>query len=219
LAKPDASNFRRWLVEKVSLSRWPNYIGDTDETIAHRIGVEPEVLVEARALILERTKSERAPNGVRLGMPKSRGRRSARSMLFLEPPPEIYAEWKARRDERGMENATLLRSICHHVLQLRTQPAWLSQSSRKGAWVFRGAWHRQSRIRDHLYRIKCDLSDAAYRAMHIRAENTRVNIAAIARWGVCLFVAGRLDKMTVVSSLNALYKTPNDYCLSPEVTG
>ncbi len=224
MAKPDAAGFRRWLIERVSESRWPVYRDDTDEAIAKRIGVQVEVLVAAREVLKERTASERVPEGQRLGMPRSRARarhdrERHRSMVFLEPPREVYEEWMARCERLKLPKATLLRSVCHYVLQLSTQPTWVSETRRRGMWVFRGKWFAQADIREHRYRLKCELTDPAFRALALRAENTNTSVGAIARWGVCLLVAGKLEHIPIVGSLNGLYKEPSRYCVQPQITG
>jgi len=211
--KPDASNFRSWLVEKLVATRWPIYRDDTDETIARRIGVQVDVLHEARAVFRQREeKLQRSP--ARLGMPRAKVR--SRFMLFLEPPEEIYRDWEAHRRHRDQTNACLLRSAVHHVLRLAWQPSWLT-SKRHAAWYYRGKWLGQTDIRLHRFRIKTDLGEGCSRALTERALATGVDAAAIARWGVTALLEGKLRNFTIVTSLDSLYNQPTKYCLTPRI--
>jgi hypothetical protein len=211
--KPDAANFRSWLVEKLVDSRWPIYRDDTDETIARRIGVQLDVLVEAREVLRAREeKLHRSP--ARLGRPRAKAR--SRYMLFLEPPEEIFRDWVAHRDHRAQTNSCLLRSVVHHVLRLAWQPSWLT-SKRHAAWYYHGRWLGQTNIRAHPFRIKTDIGEACSRALTERALATGVGAAAIARWGVVALLQGKLRNFQIVTSLESLYNQPTKYCLTPRI--
>lgn len=214
--KKPGSYFRDWLIDKLSHARFAVYKDDTDEEIAKRVGVTLDVLHEARAKFKLRVEKERLPEGQKLGY-RALNPARVRHFVFLEPPEIIYKEWVELRDRRQTNNGALLRSIIHLVMQSPTQPEWLRRKQRM-AWPFRGQWHQQDLIREHRFRLGCTLNDACNAALHTRAENTGVAPSAIARWGVCLLVAGQLPKLPIVSMPSAMYKKPEDYCLEPRIT-
>jgi hypothetical protein len=203
--------FRAWLIERLATSRWPIYLDDTDELIAARIGVQVDVLREARALVRAREKKPDRRDA-RLGMPRAQP--FARFHIFLEPPPLIYAEWKAQCRHRDQTNACLLRSIVHHVLRLKVQPDWVT-GRRREAWFYQGEWLGQQNIREHRYRMHTYVTEPCYRALTERARATHVTASAIVRWGVCAFLEGKFRKFQIVTSLDSLYNDSHRYCTKP----
>jgi hypothetical protein len=224
IEKKPGSRFRDWLVEKVSRTGFMVYKDDSDEDIAGRIGVQPEVIQEARARYDARMIEERLPEGQKLGRRHIFKRHTNERELFLEPPQKIFEDWCARRDAQRLTTAVLLRSIVHLVLQSKTQPAWIRVSSRR-AWIYRGEWlmREESRSKEsRRCRLTTALSEGADLALRLRAERTRVSMSAIARWGVCLFVNDKLQTrempLRIVPAPHAMYKNATDYCLDPIVT-
>lgn len=205
--------FRAWLIEHLSTSRWPIYRDDTDEIIAKRIGVQVDVLQEARALVIAR---ERKPDrkDARLGMPRSQP--FARFHIFLEPPEEIYLDWKAQCAHRDQIDACLLRSVVHHVLRLEVQPSWVTGRRRK-AWFYQKKWLGQANIREHEFRIKTNVTAPCHRALTERARATHTTASAIVRWGVCAFLEGKFRNFEIVTSLDSLYNDANRYCTKPVI--
>lgn len=195
------------------------YVEDTDETVARRIGVQPDVLVEARALKAARLRDEQDPEYRGQEREHLRGQSRARFFVHVAPPPEIYLEWVAARDQRQLPGTTLLRSIIHLVLQQPSQPAWITHTTRKkgGGWPFRGEWYVHKNIRSRDCRVATELSPAAHKALCLRAENTRASATAIVRWGVCLFISGQLTALPIVPTVKGLYRDPEQYCLRPKV--
>jgi hypothetical protein len=202
----DVTNFRRWLVGKLAQSRWPVRKGDTDETMGKRLGVQPDVLAEAREVL--RRQAEKTSGHIRrLGMPRALDGKGARYDVYLEPPEAISREWCAQRDRRRLTNAVLLRSAICHILTLPYQPAWI-HSGRK-AWRYRGQFLAQTNIRLHRFRLHTTLSETAFHALHARAEATRTTAGAIARWAVTAFLEGTLERektLWIVTGLDSLYR-------------
>lgn len=212
------STFREWLVLKVSQSRWAVYLDDTDEAVARRIGVQLDVLVDARKLHAERIAKERLPEGQKLGQRTLFGPSSARARhkLVIELPELINAEYDARCHRQLIDSSIAFRSILHRILQSPTQPLWLSER-RKNGWVFRGQWLSAKYIRRERFRVMTTLSDGADLAIRTRAEKTHTSVRSICRWAICLFVADQLERLQIVTSVHAMYKRPEDYCLDPKV--
>ena len=210
--KDEYTLFRRWLIEKLSRARWAQYRDDTDEEMAVRLGVQPEVLSAARLVHEERQADN--PKKTRPGMP--RANRRVQKMIYLEPPGEVYAEWSAIRDGRKATNSMLFRSALHHVLRLKWQPAWLSTRGPNGAWLFHGRWLGQVNIREHNYRIRAPVSERMELAMQERAARTGVTPAALARWAVLSLAEGKLRSLRIVPPSEALYKQ-HEYCVDPKI--
>lgn len=225
IQKKPGSRFRDWLVENLSRTGFMVYKDDTDEAMALRVGVQVEVLREARARYEERMILERMPEGQKFGFRQRHHFNHAREReVFLDPPDEIYLDWCARRDAQGLTTAILLRSIMHLVLQSKTQPKWL-RGTLRGAWIYRGKWVERSEIRNRKgrrTRISTVVSEGAGLAIKLRSERTRVSMSALARWGVCLFVNDKLQTrdmpLPIVNVPHAMYKNATDYCLDPVIT-
>lgn len=203
----EVADFRRWLVGKIAMSRWHVRKGDTDETMGKRLGVQPDVLAEAR-LVLSRMMAKKGDGRTRrLGMPRAADGKLPRYHVYLEPPRPIYEDWCAYRDRRRLTNAILLRSAIAHVLTLPTQPADLH--SGRAAWRYRGQFHAQTNIRHHELRFKTNVSETMFRALTERAANTGVTPSAIARWAVTSLLEGALERtkpLWIVTSLDSLYR-------------
>lgn len=210
--KKAGSRFRTWLIEQVVGTTFPTYRDDTDEEVAKRIGVQVDVLREARQLF--RAREAKAGNqNAKLGRTVA-GRSGV--LFFLEPPEPIYEEWMAQAKQRDQSSACMLRSVVHHVLRLGVQPDWVT-AKRRAAWRYRGNWYGQSYIREHRFRLSTRISENAWNALRARGRATGVSASSIARWGVTAFLEGRLLKVTIVTSLEAMYNARDKYCISPEI--
>lgn len=212
----EGSTFRRWLIERLVTTRFMVHRDDTDESIAERLGVRVDVLREARIEYDVQQRKIGASRG-RLGTTRVRNEAAARFHLFLEPPEEIYKEWIELVKVRGLDNATLLRSVVHHMLIMKTQPRWIAVPHGMASWAYRGQWLGQKNIRAHKFRIKTHLNEPASRALTLRAQNTGVTASAIARWGVCWLLEDALTSLLIVPSTTSMYKRAEEYCLSPKL--
>ena len=188
---------------------------DDDDSLAKRLGVQADVLREARKMFEERVRIQRMPEGQRHGQ-MMKLYVDPRHNIFLEPPEEMYQAWAAIRDARKTNDAQLLRGVVHAVLQLRTQPGWLTTKTRTG-WVWKGQWLPGNKKKTSEARLFTSLNTPAHAALTERARLTNVLPTAIVRWGVCLFLHGTLDAQ-VVTTRAALYKRKESYCMSPRVT-
>lgn len=210
--KRPGSRFRTWLIGQLVNTTFPTYSDDTDEETARRIGVQADVLREARRIFVAR--EAKAGNlNVKLGRTVS-GRPGV--WLFLEPPEEVYEDWMAQSKQREQSSSCMLRSVVHHVLRLGVQPDWLT-ARRAAAWRYREKWLGQSYIREHRFRLSTKISENAWDALRARARATGVSAASVARWGVTAFLEGRFLHLKIVTSLEAMYNAKDKYCLSPEI--
>jgi hypothetical protein len=194
------------------LARYGVYKDESDESIAKRLGVQVDVLQEAR--VLQRKYGARGTEaGNRIGAPRL-GEEPARFPLFAEPPQIIYDEWIAQCRARGQSSTLMLRSVVHHVLRLRVQPYWLT-SNRKSAWLYRGVCYGQRRKTRS--RLSTHVTEPCYRAITARAVATRVSASAIVRWGITAFIEGKFRNFEIVTSIDSLYNDHERYCLTPQI--
>ena len=211
------NKFRNWLVQKLAQTTFAFYKEESDEDLARRIGVQPDVIRDARIVFAERMRAIGMPEGQqKLGRRLSF--RDNKHYVCLEPPREIYEDWQAICQQRKVTEPTLFRSVVHATLKLTTQPKRLSIAS-PNQWLTRtGKWVGQENIRLHLYRLYTNINEASHQALLRRAEYCRCKPSAIARWGVNLFVHGKLPSVFIVQVKTAMYKKPEHYCLEPELT-
>lgn len=226
MQKKPGSEFRSWLVNKVSTSVFAFYKDDTDEELARRIGVQVDVLHDARLAFEERKIREQLPEGQRMGyrdrarLTQTRKQHGNYDKIFLDLPDEIYEEWVALREQRRVkQDSILLRSVMHVILQTKTQPSWLGQS-KVDAWLSKdGRWIGKKNIRNRRGRVAGRLGHAAFEALRQRARNTGVKPGAIARWAVNLFVHHKLGpSLLILPTVASMYKSPDEYCINPIIT-
>lgn len=216
MKKKTGTAFRSWLIERLAESKFVTYLDDTDEEVAARLGVRMDVLKEAKERFRRRAKDQGLdPDLQRFGYKVVYGGESIYG-CYIEPPQQIYEAWEALRDARKASDSSLFRGVVHAVLQVRTQPAWLSKQ-KINSWIWQGQWIGQVNIRAHNYRLACKISERASHALRERAIATHVKPSAITRWGVNLFVCGKLQAQVVTSPF-AMYKDEQQYCVNPQIT-
>lgn len=198
--------FRKWLVKRVSESRFATRLNETDEELGERLGVLPSVIREAREL----QKKER-PAAI-LGRYSYRAKNNV-WLVEVEPPTDIFLEWEAHCKRLNVATSLLARSLLHHVLQQTTQPEWLSV--RKFAWPWNGKWLVQEK--KHQHRIRMEVTEAAHIALSRRAEATRSTMAGIMRWGILSLLSGKIRGLKIVPGLAGLFDDPARYCLNPKI--
>lgn len=170
--------FRRWLIERLIATGFASreYSDRDCETVAVEMGIQPDVLVEARLDVLEsRVKGKRHA----LTGPKRAG--SMHYQYQLEFPEQLWPIWENEAARRGIKGSVLLRSLIHCYLCGSWEPEVVSKQ-----WRWEGIGYsipHQRRQRGTLYpwRERALVPLGAKRALTIRAERHRASARSVVR--------------------------------------
>ncbi len=205
----DVARFRLWLIHKLTRSRW---VRPTDEPIdetAVRIGVQPDVLRAAQAQLDAERKADGKPP---LIVGTGRVRRGPRKQLDLDMPQAVYEDYERYSSLRGLPGAVVLRSVVHTLLSGPDNPRWVGRG-----WVYRGQHQPLDRYQERAgkggwpWNVKADLSDGAFRALIIRAEQLGCTYTALARGAVIDLLEGRAPRLIIVTSSTAMWADESRY--------
>jgi len=134
------------------------------DAVAARMGVQADVLIEARAQF----KIRRARYGLQMPL----GQKVAKTRHFqlqCEMPEEVYAAWQEECHSRGIEGSVLLRSVVHAYLLGTNEPVKVLKR-----WIWNGktiratAWEKRRRIARS--RERAQITVGAKRALELRAQ-------------------------------------------------
>lgn len=203
----DYTLFRQWLVLKVKQSRWRAVAGEELETVARRLGVQPEVILEAQAALdadqAALGRSERV-----VGSPATYGVPRRVDVNFPKP---VWQDWEAYCKLRQLQHGVLLRSLIHTLLSGPDQPRWLGRG-----WVYRG--HRLRMLssdakgkKNWPYTAKTWITHGASRALVVRANVCGCTVTALMRGIVLELLEGRLERVLMASAVQAMWDDETRY--------
>lgn len=200
--KPQRPTFREWLINKVMLSKWVTYLGDTDETLSARLGIRVDVLLEARA----RLHAELKRKGLKmreLGSQREYMRQEADyGVFFVQLPKAVHDDLMVVVNARNQSSSSVLRSLIYAIL---TQPGVPSRIMRQ--WEYRGQVHRDERVREKRRQMRTKVSRGADQALLQMARNANVTPTTLVRSAIIDLLEGRLRKLAVIT----LAAMPHDY--------
>jgi hypothetical protein len=205
----DHARFRAWLIEKVKRSRWVTRQGDSVEVVARRIGVQPDVLVQAQAeLSEERRRGGKRPVLIGTG----RILPGRRKQIDLDLPKVVNDDWLAYCHARDMSGSVVLRSIIHTLLSGPENPTWTGRT-----WWYRGKTHRLSNYAEVAargwwpYNAKTDVSPGAGRALMLRAQRLGCTYTGLVRGAIIDLLEGRTKRLIVVAGAAAMWEDESRY--------
>lgn len=202
------SRFRRWLIDKLKRSRWVTYSTDTTESVAKRIGVQPDVIVQAqRELAAERQAEGKAP--MRLGT--GRTKRGRRRQIDVDMPKEVHEDWILYCRTRDLPGSVVIRSLIHTLLSGPDNPTWISRRWRYRGRLLRLVGYKEYVNRGWPYNVKTDVSEGAARALAVRARGLGCTLAALVRGAVIDLLEGRTKRLNIVSSSDAMWDDETRY--------
>lgn len=206
--------FRRWLIEKVKRSRWVTYPSDSLEAVARRIGVQPDVLVEAQA---ELTEERRHDGKLPLKLGTGRVRQARRKQIDLDVPKPVFDDWLAYCQTRDLPPSVVLRSLIHTLLSGPENPSWTGR-----AWWYRGKTHRLSNYAEVAkrgwwpYNAKTDVTPGAARALALRAQALGCTYTGLVRGAIIDLLEGRTQRLNVVTSASSMWEDETRYWTGKE---
>jgi len=207
------AQFRRWIVTKLKESTWWQFQGESRDAVAKRLGLRPELLLEAQ-LSLERDcrRDGRAP--VRLGTSNMSplGQWGTEHRVEIVLPRLVYEEWEAYCQTRQVASGVLLRSLIHRMLMLRELP----EVSRGKDWVLRGqrlaiCLDRKGGNGAYVTRLVAKITAGAKQALLRRARKCGISVSALIRGCIVELLEGRVPKLVLVGSIREMWDDPNRY--------
>ncbi|GAF79998.1 unnamed protein product [marine sediment metagenome] len=157
------------------------------DRIAAEMGVEPDVLLEARLNVLqERMSAGRQP-------PMGRKRAGTKHYQFeLLMPEAIHGAWKNEAGRRGLDGSALLRSMIHAYLLGSWEPSTVQKK-----WVWRGigyeiapgSWRRAHGSR-YPFRERALITNAARRVLVRRGDRLGAKPTSVIRSLVLAAIEG-----------------------------
>ncbi len=209
--------FRDRIVELVIASKYVRDLipDDKIDAVAKKIGVDPEVLVEARM----RFRVQKKLDGYQV--PLGRKRRGTRHYQFkLAMPAPLYRIWRDEADFRGIEPSALLRSLIHAYLLGSYEPKQVLRY-----WVYEGktwitserAWEKKNK-KGFASRERALITLGAMRALRVRAHRRGHVPTAVVRALVIEVLDGKHRSMTIVDA-QSMYDDETRYRTEPGAIG
>jgi hypothetical protein len=198
----DESRFRAWLVQRVKHSRWTSRNCTDLAAVARRLGVQPDVLVDAQsALDAEQEAAGRTSS--RIGQRYVQHRKPR--VFTVDMPPVVFADMKAYCELRQVNPFVVLRSLVVKLLTGTAQPTWLGRG-----WLYKGQ-HYPSESHGVRHSVGTDVSEGAGEALTIRATVTGVSPSALLRGMVIDLLEGRVVRLTIVNTVAQMPDDVNQY--------
>lgn len=207
--------FRERLIEFVIASNYVREViaDDKIDAVAKKIGLHPDVLVEARL----RFRLQRRLDGFQ--GPLGRKKRGTRHyQLKLAMPREIFTLWKDEAERRGLESSALLRSVVHSYLLGSYEPIQVTT-----AWYWRGktykvserSWEKQKGGR-YPFSERALITQGAARALRVRAARRGHVATALTRALVLEVLEGKHEAVRVIDA-QTMYDDETRYRTEPGV--
>ena len=157
------------------------------DEVAEEMGVQPDVLVEARLNALqERISGGRQPS---LGQKRARSKHYQFELLM---PEAIHGAWKNEAERRGLDGSALLRSMVHAYLLGSWEPPAVTKR-----WIWRGVGYdvkpgkwKQVHGSRYPFRERALITNAARRALTRRGSRMGARPSSVLRSLVLAAIEG-----------------------------
>lgn len=184
----DSNQFRRFLVNLLTRTHWAKTETDPN-VLAPRLGLQPDVIVEARAL--------------------QNRRHSIETCAFtLQMPKSIFEYWNRTSEAQQAPGALLLRGLIQVLLSQAKLPTWTGKS-----WFFRGKRVALSGIphgKNWPWKQKTLISRGADRALAEIATHHKTTKTGLVRGHVIDYLEGRAPRLILISS-EQMHSDPRRY--------
>lgn len=215
-SQPQVAKFRRWIVKRLKETNWVHFQDDSIEDVSRRLGLRPELLLEAKHSFEEEAR-RRGLEPQRTGLAAlSESRRAARCEVVL--PVEVFRDWEAHVQARGWHGTLMLRSLVHKMLLSSKLPAVVTRTC-----IYRGKFvplrtQRNNGKGHYSTVVECDLSDGAHQALWDRARKANVSVSALLRGAILDLLEGRTTKVVPIYTRMQMWNDPLRYArYEPEV--
>lgn len=192
--------FRRWLVERVAETAWVFNSTMNNQQLAQRLGVQTDVLVDARRFLdaFYRQRTEvLGMHPVRLnGQNHLRTVTVSRKAVFqLRAPQYLFGLWCRYAEERHLSRTDLLRSLIHLYLSQKDYPLtsqdWTYKGTRYEVWDSKNRWP---------WMIQCMLPYEVKTLFSVRAKLMGIAMSSIARSMVLDLLEGKITDLKLITN-------------------
>lgn len=197
------ADFRYWLVDKLTLTRWPKRADESLEQLAERLWVHPEALRRAQQLIDERQ--------LRAGRKRrkldTKGK-ALRSRIDLTVPPEIHRVVHDYCRLRNLAVSVWMRSLIHQMLLEPKNPTI------PDFWWWNGKRYRMyaaDRKGKAIETLKADLTAGAYRALTARALDAGTTVAGLTRGLILEALYNKRVRYEILTRPSQMWDDENRY--------
>jgi hypothetical protein len=214
MPSPLETRFRRWLIDKLKVTRWASS-ETVNAELARRLGVQLEVLLAAQAELDQENRAAGRPL-TQLGRPTIASSPAARkAQLTLQLPQVVYARWTTAARDRNLSRASLLRSAVHTFL-LQPEPPYHPPTS---GWVIDGVlqplpWEPEKAIKGKgwwPYWVNASVTRGAKEALTRRARATGCSEFALLRSIMLDVMSGQLQHVIYLTSHTGMWDDPDKY--------
>lgn len=122
-------------------------------------------------------------------------------------PTLLYEKWFDECRHRGVDGATLLRSIVHEFLMSGRD---LAPEERIHLWYWKGRRYQLPVDDPKKHRLSMNLTYGAYRALQLRARDLKTSVATLARTFVFEAMAGKHRTIPLIEP-RVMYDDENRY--------
>lgn len=187
-------------------------INDTEvDAIAERMGILPDVLLEAR--IMARSRRIEAGRAAPAGRKRAKSSHYQFELLF---PPDVFEQWKQESENRGVLGSVLMRSLVHAYLSGTFEPDTISRH-----WEYRGIVYQLPHVhnwakehgRRYPYRERTLIPNGARRALNHRANRLGVEPSILVKSLILLMMNNRWAHPGTIAMIDAanMYDDENRY--------
>lgn len=200
------SQFRCWLVDRVSEARVHKVAGQSLEDLARYLGVQPDVLEEATKKRHERIEQAgfRATNREVHGRA---GHRVYTRVIPLYVPREVMDPIRALCEQRDILPVGLFRAVIHTFLLSSRNPTWQNKG-----WLYQGKCYSGSISAPGNSKYQVRISTGAHIALTRRAEVRGATLTGLVRGAILDMLEGRTKKLIYVDTAG-MYNDPHRYVL------
>lgn len=213
MKRSDEERFKRWLIDKLKISRWPYKLDLPLSELSQKLGVREEVLVQAQRELDDLRLSQGLPLA-KLGHPLIKfGKSRVEARVEMPIPREIHEEWGAYAEARGLSRSALLRSVLHHFLSRPGPP----HHPLVKAWIYRDKQlsliYRHADEKQWPYWVRTSITEGASDALTLRAQSLGSSEFALVRAIMLDTLVGQLKDFKFLTGRTGMWDDPERYVL------
>jgi hypothetical protein len=198
------AEFRRWLVMKLTLTRWPVQKDEPIEKLAERLLVHPEALRLAQAELDSQNQAvgRRAKPLGRVGY-----REDIRRRIDMTVPKQVHAAVHGYCKLRSINPGTMIRSLLHQMLLEDKDPEF------PGWWLDGKCYRIQVHTRPRQPVLKTEVTAGAHRALVARANDAGTDVTTLARGVVLEALHGKRVRFEILTRVGQMWDDETRYVL------